>query len=222
MFTSPVARPTNHPTIRKRITKTGLARRNARSDPPPQVKLGCGRAESHQQNPRFKTHDLKILKDTYKPGGVTPLPPPTPRIPLGRPLWTGNTPPFSLQKSWPPLREGSLGPHWPLPKIQRGSLGPPWPQTLTFLPPWDASESTQRENRNHQNTLGFIVFICNGTYLGRSRGTPWRQKKPGPLVPGAPRDPKARRHTSQGAPRDLQDAKTIVFDLIIDAPGALL
>ena len=57
--------------------------RGIQLNPPPQVKLGCGRAESHQQNPRFKTHDLKILKDTYKPGGVTPLPPPTPRIPLG-------------------------------------------------------------------------------------------------------------------------------------------
>ena len=96
--------------------------RGIQLNPPPQVKLGCGRAESHQQNPRFKTHDLKILKDTYKPGGVTPLPPPTPRIPLGRPLWTTISAHFGSKKAGHLFGRGP----WALIGPCRKFKGGPW------------------------------------------------------------------------------------------------
>ena len=58
--------------------------------------------------------------------------------------------------------------------------------------------------------------------LAAPGGLPWRQKKTGQGLLEPPGTLKARRHASQGAPRDLQGAKTIVFELILTAPGALL
>ena len=163
-----------------------------------------------------------FLKRDLQARGCNPLSPNWPAHSAGPTPLDHSIGPFLLQNRCSTFREGSLGPHWPLTKNKRGSLGLPWPKTLTFLPPWDAPESAQGENRNHQNTPGFIVLFCKGTYLGRSRGAPLAPKKNETIVPGAPRDPKARRHASQGAPRDLQGAKTIVFELMLTAPGALL
>ena len=58
--------------------------------------------------------------------------------------------------------------------------------------------------------------------LAAPGGPPWRQKKTGPWFLEPPGTHKARRPATQGAPRDPQGAKTIVFDLIPTAPGALL
>ena len=55
--------------------------------------------------------------------------------------------------------------------------------------------------------------------LAAPGGLPWRQKKTGQGLLELPGTHKARRHASQGAPRDPQGAKTIVFDLMPDAPG---
>jgi len=122
----------------------------------------------------------RFLKRDLQARGCNPLTPNCPAHSAGLTPLDNNLPPFWLQNRCSTFREGSLGPHWPLTKNKRGSLGPPWPKTLTFLPPWDASKSAQGENRNHQNTLGFIVLFCKGTYLGRSRGAPLAPKKTKP------------------------------------------
>ena len=58
--------------------------------------------------------------------------------------------------------------------------------------------------------------------LAAPGGPPGAQKNLAPWFLEPPGTHKAQRHASQGAPRDLQGAKTLVFDLISDAPGALL
>ncbi len=47
--------------------------------------------------------------------------------------------------------------------------------------------------------------------LAAPGGPPWRQKKTKPWFLEPPGTHKARRHASQGAPRDPQGAKTIIF-----------
>ena len=143
----------------------------------------------------------RFLKRDLQARGCNPLTPTGPAHSAGPTPLDRHIGPFWLQNRCSTFREGSLGPHWPKTKIQRGSLGPPWPKTFTFLPPWDASESAQGENQNHQNTLGFIVIICNGTYLGRSKGTPLAPKKNETMVPGAPRDPQGATTRLPGSPQ---------------------
>ena len=117
---------------------------------------------------------------------------------------------YWLQNHFPTFRKGSLRSYWPLPEFKK-SLGSPWRKTFIFSIPWDPSETALCENTNHQKTHDLIFLFCNGTYLGRSREKNLAPKTTGPWFRNPRGADKARRNASQEAPRDVKDAKPIVF-----------
>ena len=141
-----------------------------------------------------------LLKETCKPGGVTPLPPIAPRIPLGRPPWTGPSAHFGSKIA---VQLFGRGP-WALIGPRRKFKGGPWalldPKPSLFYLPGMPPRPLRAKTRIIKKP-NVLVIICNGTYLGRSRGTPLAPKKNWPMVPGAPRDPQGATTRFPGSPQ---------------------